>query len=451
MPGNFNTLNNEDGATVSTKASDRSGLLAINEGTPPVPPATTPAEPPPGSPGGAGVLGVTHVPAGAGVFGANESVLEPSARHRRGVGVQGNGPEAGVSGFSDEGNGLRGFTSSREHAAVFGSSKDSVGVHGRSMLSSGVTGSTEDDVKPAIWGANQAREISTNLNADLLDRRDGVGVLGTTTRPGAAGVYGENDSTYVWDDKIRGVGVYGRGPEAGINGFSDSGYGALAQSQTGTGAVCTSAWGIGLSAFSDNDIGIYSKGAKWSGVFNGAFVVNKGPNPPAGSDIPNGCVVITEGDLHLNNGNIFVHKGGDVILSGADCAEDFNLATETGRAPGTVMVLDDDGALRACDRPCDKRVVGVISGAGCYRTGLILDRQPAQEQRVPIALIGKVYCKVDAQYGAIEAGDLLTTSTTLGHAMKVTDPINTLGAVIGKALHPFRSGCGLVAIVVALR
>src|SRR5208282_3335391 len=34
----------------------------------------------------------------------------------------------------------------------------------------------------------------------------------------------------------------------------------------------------------------------------------------------------------------------------------------------------------------------------------------------------KVCCKVDADYASIEVGDLLTTSSTAGHAMKAEDP-----------------------------
>jgi len=55
--------------------------------------------------------------------------------------------------------------------------------------------------------------------------------------------------------------------------------------------------------------------------------------------------------------------------------------------------------------------------------------------RKPVALFGKVYCKVDANLGAIEVGDLLTTSPTRGHAMKAQDPaqdpLRAFGAAIG--------------------
>ena len=80
------------------------------------------------------------------------------------------------------------------------------------------------------------------------------------------------------------------------------------------------------------------------------------------------------------------------------------------------MVINEEGALQQSRQAYDKRVAGVISGAGDFRPGLVLDKQQSEGNRMPIALLGKVYCKVDARYTAIEVGDLLTTSPTPGHA-----------------------------------
>ena len=65
--------------------------------------------------------------------------------------------------------------------------------------------------------------------------------------------------------------------------------------------------------------------------------------------------------------------------------------------------------------------------------------------------MGKVFCKVDAQFGAIEVGDLLTTSPTTGHAMRAEDPMKAFGAVIGKALRPLAEGQGLIPVLIALQ
>lgn len=59
--------------------------------------------------------------------------------------------------------------------------------------------------------------------------------------------------------------------------------------------------------------------------------------------------------------------------------------------------------------------------------------------------------KVDASFGPIHAGDLLTTSPHAGYAMKVTDKAQAYGAVIGKALGNVETGTGLVPVLVTLK
>jgi len=68
--------------------------------------------------------------------------------------------------------------------------------------------------------------------------------------------------------------------------------------------------------------------------------------------------------------------------------------------------------------------------------------------RAAIALIGTVYCKVDASCASISAGDLLTTSNTQGHGMKAVDAQRSFGAIIGKALQSLPEGTGLIPILV---
>jgi hypothetical protein len=56
---------------------------------------------------------------------------------------------------------------------------------------------------------------------------------------------------------------------------------------------------------------------------------------------------------------------------------------------------------------------------------------------------------VDAGYGSIRPGDLLTTSPTPGRAMRADDP--RPGTVIGKALEGLESGTGVIRVLVMLR
>jgi hypothetical protein len=150
-------------------------------------------------------------------------------------------------------------------------------------------------------------------------------------------------------------------------------------------------------------------------------------------------------------GGFFGNDTTDIVLQNADCAEDFDIADAETSEPGSLMVLDEQGRLRQSRQPYDRTVVGVLSGAGECRPGIVLDRRPSDNPRAALAMVGKVYCKVDATYNPISVGDLLTTSATPGHAMKAVDPQQAFGAVIGKALRAHREGPGLIPILAALQ
>lgn len=68
-----------------------------------------------------------------------------------------------------------------------------------------------------------------------------------------------------------------------------------------------------------------------------------------------------------------------------------------------------------------------------------------------MALSGRVYVRADATFGAIKPGDLLTTSDTPGHAMKVTDHLQAQGAILGKAMSALDDGRGFVLVLVTLQ
>ena len=155
---------------------------------------------------------------------------------------------------------------------------------------------------------------------------------------------------------------------------------------------------------------------------------------------------LSQATIHLDG------QSGDITLNNADFAEDFDISEfEEMIEPGTVMVLDPEGKLRQSTEAYDKKVAGVLSGAGDCRPGIILDKKHSQNKRLPVALNGKVYCKVQAHNSPIEIGDLLTTSEAPGHAMKAGDSLRAFGAVIGKALRPLPEGEGMIPILVALQ
>ena len=117
------------------------------------------------------------------------------------------------------------------------------------------------------------------------------------------------------------------------------------------------------------------------------------------------------------------------------------------------MSIDPDshGGLMIATEAYDRKVAGIVSGAGGVQPGIMLTQEGVIEGDHPVALTGRVYCRCDASYGAIQPGDMLTTSNTAGHAMKVMDYSRAQGAVIGKALTPLAEGKGLVFVLVSLQ
>ena len=155
------------------------------------------------------------------------------------------------------------------------------------------------------------------------------------------------------------------------------------------------------------------------------------------------------GNVNARNMNVT----GDITLTGGDCAEEFDVDATCAQhvAPGTVMVLADGGCLRHSSFAYDKRAAGVVAGGGDYKPGIVLNKTNHNANRIVVALIGQVVCNVDATYGSVEVGDLLTTSDTPGHAMKAADPSRAFGAVIGKALGSLESGRAQLPVLVALQ
>jgi len=425
-----------------------------------------------------------------GSLSASGTVFEIDCPGEGGTAITGSADSgSGVSGTSTSGSGVYGAskkfdavvgeTSSDVHAGVTGrnlttGANGGVGLYGTGGLLAGkfdgnvvVNGDANADAFDATSASPQHAGVSANNNAGgfgLWASSNGVGIYGrgttfagqfdgnvvvngnanadafdaTSASPQHAGVSANNTAGGfgLWASS-NGTGIYGRGTTfAGqfdgnvvVNGnASADAFNATSSSPQHAGVSANNnAGGFGLWA-SSNGIGIYGRGTPYAAQFDGTLQVN--------------------GDGYVT-GTLSV--GTDIILPAADCAEDFDIAATLEVEPGTVMVLDKGGSLRPSEQGYDKKVAGVISGAGDYRPGMILDRRDSSQKRMPVALLGKVYCKVDAQYGSIEVGDLLTTSPTVGHAMKASNPALAFGAVIGKALRPLRCGQALVPVLIALQ
>lgn len=198
----------------------------------------------------------------------------------------------------------------------------------------------------------------------------------------------------------------------------------------------------------------------------------------ANNNVPNGALGLRSQDLAAEvmvwteSGNVGIgttnpatklHVNGTArvkvveITGGSDLSEPFDIrGPEPNVAPKPGMVVSIDplrpGHLELSHKAYDRRVAGIISGAGGVNPGLLMGQEGTQaDGKSPVALTGRVYCWADAANGAIEPGDLLTTSETPGHAMKVTDYPKAQGAILGKAMTPLHKDRGLILVLVTLQ
>ncbi len=143
------------------------------------------------------------------------------------------------------------------------------------------------------------------------------------------------------------------------------------------------------------------------------------------------------------------------ITGGSDLSEQFDVRFAHGvPKPGMIVCIDPQhpGELAVSARAYDRTVAGVMSGAGGVKPGMLMGQAGSlADGKHPVALTGRVYCLVDANHGAIAPGDLITTSGTPGHGMKVTDHARAQGAIIGKAMTALGDGAGLVLVLVTLQ
>jgi hypothetical protein len=320
-----------------------------------------------------------------------------------------------------------------------------IGVHGTILapglpVTVGVKGEGGGGMRAPVGGTSVPISIALGVQGISSDP-NGCGVEGINEA--GIGVRGRGDVGIAGEGV--GIGVAGRGIQVGVQGTiltpafpvtaGVKGVGGAGMQAPGGGGISipisiamgvqgisSDPYGCGVEGINEAGIGVRGRGGRLAASFEGNVAVT---------------------------GNIEV--AGDIVLANADCAEDFDIADVEPIPPGTVMVVGDDGVLHQSQQAYDTCVAGVISGAGNFRPGVVLDKQPLKPSRKPIALLGKVYCKADASYAPIKTGDLLTTSDTPGHAMKATDPMRAFGAVIGKALRPLKDGQGLIPILIALQ
>ncbi len=311
----------------------------------------------------------------------------------------------------------------------------------------GVDGSANAYFGLAAGGANAggSDNVGVGQNALALNPAGsanvaiGMDALGNTTN----------------DNKVVAVGYQAlqndnAGGNGGTSGNTAVGYQALAADTSGFANTA-----IGYQALSLNRTGIgnIAIGDAAGSNLTNSYNIDIG-NPGTSSDMD---------VIRIGNGQSTTYIAGVIqspsvtsitITGGSDLAEPFAIASagQTVSA-GEVVVIDaaNPGRLKLTDQPYDTRVAGVISGANGIHPGIQMHQEGVLEGGRNVALSGRVYVQADTSNGAIQPGDLLTTSSTPGSAMRVSDHAKAQGAILGKAMTSLQAGKGMVLVLVTLQ
>jgi hypothetical protein len=141
-----------------------------------------------------------------------------------------------------------------------------------------------------------------------------------------------------------------------------------------------------------------------------------------------------------------VYADGSFNPGGADFAE--MLPAVDGLEGGDLLTIGPDGRLVRTTHAYQSSVVGVYSTRPGFVGGAGDDDDLSG--KIPLAVVGVVPVKANAENGPIDPGDLLVASSTPGHAMKA-GPDPRIGTVVGKALEGMESGTGVIQILVTLQ
>ena len=134
----------------------------------------------------------------------------------------------------------------------------------------------------------------------------------------------------------------------------------------------------------------------------------------------------------------------DTTDTGGDYAEFFTSPEYATLVPGDVLAVDpnnSENVIKSTGTPYDPNVVGVFSEEGGFR---IIPHGVDEETAVPVALAGRIEVKMNNENGSILPGDLITSSSIPGEAMKATKP----GYTLGKAIESFSGASGTIVIFI---
>jgi hypothetical protein len=139
------------------------------------------------------------------------------------------------------------------------------------------------------------------------------------------------------------------------------------------------------------------------------------------------------------------------VIGGRDLGdEDPTLAADSlTRFPVSGPV--EAGDLLALDPERPGVLIRAVTAQDPGVVGIAAEAVVTADQGLRVRLVDTFYAelKVDAGYGEIRPGDLLTSSFTPGHAMRAAEIVP--GTIVGKALEPLETGTGSIRVLVMPR
>jgi len=297
--------------------------------------------------------------------------------------------------------------------------------------------------RTGVYGYVSSADADTGVKGLATGGGNDIGVYGE----GYIGAYG-NGSNY---------GVYGQGNTYGVYGCrGDSTYGILGYVGAGNDSMGVYAHGAHHGVYGrSNYCGVYGQGNIY-GVEgysdNGLAFCGRTNNANDTVMALFGPGGLSDAEFRfMTDGNAFAD--GSWTGGGADFAEMVDVKG-TGYEPGDVLVIaDGKRVLEKSSEPYSTKVMGVVS----TQPGFVAGGGDEAKGDIPVAVVGIVPCKVTGEGGEIKAGDLLTTSSTPGYAMKAAPvdlggiEIYRPGTILGKAMEDFSGTEGTILIYVNVK
>jgi hypothetical protein len=370
------------------------------------------------------------------------------AKSASGYAVRGESPDGtALYGYSTDGYAVYGTTS-------YGTSGHFYSGHGYGIEAQSNGSDTWDHA--GYFNAYMGYGIYAKSVGNMAIRGEAGDISSLSQPAGPVGVVGIGDR-----------GVWGSGDYQGVYGTSNSasGYGgyftnystdgvALYAYGTGTGRnkatlrVTNGETSGGMAAYLTNNSNFHNAHFYNSGSGGVLYLQNGG----TGVDGTGGGDFITALNGDENDAQFRVLTSGEVRSDvgfntpAADFAE--MLPAAAGLEPGDVLAIGPDSKLHRSTEPYQGSVLGIYSTKPGFVGGQPVDGNLTNH--VPLAVVGVVPVKASAENGPICPGDLLTTSSTPGHAMKA-GPNPPVGTVIGKALGTLAEGKGVIQMLVTLQ